>query len=267
MLNTTAIEIFAKAMNMSEAEMFKQMEQGKILAEDVLPKVAKEYARVARQNGALESAQQKVNSQFQRFLNALTMAKVNFFEGGFGEGMAKSFNIMAEFLKTTDVRAFGAAFGGMISGITYGLDVLLSPVKVLINAFSMLFGTDGAKMAGYALGVGLLVMKVAALAKATMFLVTASRALAITPLGLAITAIGLGATYALSKTMTPAEVAKPQERVSTNIAKQYAQPNRTASTVNVIVQPDGSEFGRAVTARIGEAKYQDKVNNLASLTA
>jgi hypothetical protein len=267
MLNTTAIEIFATAIGKSEAEMFKMMEQGKLLAEDVLPAVGREFSRVAKQNGALAAAQKKTNSEYQRFLNALAMAKIQFFEGGFGEGMTTAFKTMAEFLKTTDVRAFGAAFGGMIAGVTMGLDVLLSPVKVLINAFSMLFGTDGAKMAGYAIGVGLLVMKVAALARATMFLVAASRALAITPLGLAITAIGLGGAYALSKTMTPSEVVKPQERASSNIAKQYAQPNRTASTVNVIVQPDGSEFGRAVTARIGEAKYQDKVNNVSMLTA
>lgn len=168
MLNTIAIEIFANALGMSEAEMFKQMEMGKILAEDVLPLVGKEYSKVARANGALAKASEKVNSQLQRFLNALQEAKLAIFGGGFGQSMANIFKDMAAVI--TDmlpaIKTFGAFLGGALEGIYHSVKVLLVPFRILLNGLESMFGEKTAKILGMATGFFLVTRAVYAMAAA-----------------------------------------------------------------------------------------------------
>ena len=155
-------------MNMTEAEMFKQMELGKIMAEDVLPKVAKEYSRVANENGALEVAQEKVNSQLQRFLNALTQIKREMFTGGLGKGMADSFKLMANFLNENreEFKVFGQVIGTVVKNAAIAFGAILSPLTALIKSFNAMFGDRGAIIAGH-------ILSMMALAKAVSYVALA----------------------------------------------------------------------------------------------
>lgn len=259
MLNVIAVEIFATAMGMSEAAMFKQMEQGKLLAEDVLPKVAKEYARVARENGALEKAQEKVNSQYQRFLNALTDAKISFFEGGFGKSMASIFQTLAGVIRSVNWADFGALIGGSLQAITDAINVLTLPLRGLINLFGLMFGENGAKFVGYAAGLALVTTKILSMTRAVMLLVGASRALSVTPIGLGLTALALGGMVAMDKYMIQPAMANPVEKLANSTA------NRSSQQVNVVVRPDGSEFGRAVRANVASYDQEKNVQTVSSI--
>lgn len=260
-----SIEIFADAMGISEKEMFKQMDQGKILAQDVLPKVAKQYAKVARENGALGKATEKVNSHYQRFLSALTQAKVDFFEGGFGQQMAEVFKIMSQFLKTTDFRAMGALFGGMIRGMTEALNILLLPLKSMLNLFGLIFGEDGAKWAGYILGVSLLAGKVIMLANALGKLLVVARLLKATPVGLAMTGLAIAGGYAMDKYMFNTPTVQPNSKPANIIAQQHSYNTNSQQSINVAVIPDSGEFSKAVTAKIVGYKQDSKADMASQL--
>lgn len=258
------VGLFADALGMTEQEFFKAMESGKLLSKDVLPKLSKQMKIVANTNGALAQAMKSVNSEQQRFNTALALAKQEFFDGGFGQAMAETFKMMSTFLKTTDFKAFGALFGGTIQGMVDSLNILILPLKGLINLFGLFFGENASKWVGYALGVGLVALKVTALAKAVGMLVVASKALRATPIGLAITALALGAGYALDKTAFAEPKTAPMSKPANMMAQQYSMQS---SQQNMVVQvvPDSGEFSRAVTARIVSQKQADKVNTATQL--
>jgi hypothetical protein len=256
---------------MTEREFFKAMEAGQLMTSEVLPKLTKRMREVARENGALDKAMQSVNSEQQRFNTQLALAKKEFFDGGFGEAMAHTFRIMTEFLKTTDIKAFGAFFGGVIRGVADSLQLLTLPIKNAVNLMGMLFGESGSKWIGYGLGAAFLASKLYLVTKAMKAVVDISKLFGRTPIGFVITAAAaLGGSFLLDKYLTDqmapeaTQTMQPQ-KPSASIAQQYSQPNRTASTVNVIVQPDGSEFGRAVKATYAGERYAERTNTVAEL--
>jgi len=121
---------------MTEKEFFKAMEAGKLMSADVLPKLTKQMAKVARENGALEKAMQSVNSEQQRFYTSLTLAKKELFEGGFGEGMADLFGSLSISLTNMmpALRLFGGVMKGALAVVTSAVQIALSPFE----AFSAL---------------------------------------------------------------------------------------------------------------------------------
>lgn len=93
-----AVQIFARAMNVPVAQMFKMMENGEVLAQDVLPKVAKELERAAKAGGALEKQMRSSASAQARFVNAWERFLKTFFESGVDEDLAVMFNGLAKAL-------------------------------------------------------------------------------------------------------------------------------------------------------------------------
>lgn len=142
-----SVEIFAKAMGMTEAEMFKQMEAGKVLAEDVLPKVAKEYARAAREGGALDAAMKKNRSELNRLMNALTSIKNIIYTGGFGTGLNFAFTGMSNFLESTQdvAKVLGQVLKGALIGLTLPFEIL----GVFLDELSDLFGIANSDTLAY----------------------------------------------------------------------------------------------------------------------
>lgn len=83
-----SIQVFADALNISEKQLFDMMEKGTLLSKDVLPKVAKQFAKAARDGGALAEALQSVRVQQQRFFTSLQKKQNLIFKSGFGKGFA-----------------------------------------------------------------------------------------------------------------------------------------------------------------------------------
>lgn len=143
-------------MGKTESEMFKLMEQGKVMAADVMPAVAKEFARTAREGGALAAAQIKVNSEYQRFLNGLTMIKDEIFKGGFGEGMAMIFKQTSLMMKEMKPLAtfMGGALKGALTVVTGAFKLLAVPIDIVSNLLEGL----GSFWSGLVGGGGLLLL-------------------------------------------------------------------------------------------------------------
>ncbi|NCC05662.1 MAG: hypothetical protein EOM37_16850, partial [Proteobacteria bacterium] len=91
-----ALNLMAKAMGVSTAELNKMMEDGKLLADEALPKLTAEIERVygaAAETAALESAQAAVNRLSQEW----TEFKINLFDN---EAAVAGINAITSALKT-----------------------------------------------------------------------------------------------------------------------------------------------------------------------
>ena len=84
-----SIQVFSRALGVNEAQLFKMMERGELLASDVLPKVAEEFRRTAREGGAYEEALKSLRTQKGRFVTESQRAADTIFKSGFEEGLAE----------------------------------------------------------------------------------------------------------------------------------------------------------------------------------
>lgn len=114
-----AIQIFAKALNMSELEMFKLMEQGKLLAADTLPKVAKAMKEAANAGGALASKMDTARVAQGQFFTDLSLAQDRIFKGGYNKGIAAMFQSFTKSLEDSGMTMdqMGKAFGRIFTAI------------------------------------------------------------------------------------------------------------------------------------------------------
>ena len=248
---------------MSEQEMFKQMEMGQLLAEDVLPKVAKEYAKVARENGALDAAVNKVNSQYQRFLSALTRLKVELFEGGFGQAMGDTFGKLSEFINDnkSSLIAFGNIAVGIFQAIAAAVWTIVQPLALVGSLFTAAFGEDGAKIVGWALGVALLASKIKLLAMGLAalnipLLITSAKIIAIS------TAV-IGLTEAIAylttgKTISSRIADTYSGKAANQIAQQVGGRSSSSQTVNVVVEPNERGFNNLIAVHVKDSESNFK---------
>lgn len=91
-----AFQLMAKALGVTTAELNKMLEQGQVLAEDALPKLAAEISKMygaAAETAALESAQAAVN----RLSQAWTEFKINLFDN---KAAVNGINAITSALKT-----------------------------------------------------------------------------------------------------------------------------------------------------------------------
>lgn len=107
--------------NIGTKELFKLMEDGKLLAKDILPLVGKYMSEAAKKGGALDKmlksnqvAMQRLSMTWQNFQNVIFMS-------GFGEALTRTFNSLAFALKNNDgaAKAIGITLGGLIDGFMY----------------------------------------------------------------------------------------------------------------------------------------------------
>lgn len=129
------------------------MENGELLAADVLPKVAKEMKKVAAVG--LEDKLDTLRVAQGQFFNELQKAGDTIFQGGFAEGLKELFQTLNTFLKDNQktLKDFGVVFGFTFNAIEgfakTTLPIIAAFVGVLSNAIegiTNLFGDDSAKM-------------------------------------------------------------------------------------------------------------------------
>lgn len=132
----SAIPIFARAIGKSEAELFKLMEQGKLLAVDVLPKVAKEMKKVAATG--LEEKLKSTRVAQGRFFNELETAQNTIFKEGFGEGLGDLFNSMASQIQISD-----GALEGLGETFKLVFNVIRNITEMVIPIFNGLMWVIG----------------------------------------------------------------------------------------------------------------------------
>jgi len=121
-------------MNLSTEELFKQMEAGKLLSADVLPKVAKELRRTANSGGALEMRMKSMRVAQGRFFKQVESGADTIFTAGFDIGGGEMFNEMADEL---DQAASGMKGMGKVFNLVF--KVIGSASQFLIPILNSVF--------------------------------------------------------------------------------------------------------------------------------
>lgn len=125
------------------------MENGELLAADVLPKVAKEMKKVAAVG--LEDKLDTLRVAQGQFFNELQKAGDTIFKGGFAEGLKGLFFTLGEFLKENEhaLKSLGKVFGLVFNIVTIiakaflpVISVITSAIGVLSEALNTVFGDE-----------------------------------------------------------------------------------------------------------------------------
>jgi tape measure domain-containing protein len=155
------LSIFSRALGVTEKEFLKLMEQGKLMASEVLPLVTKEMHKAARANGALDQALKSVSvTQGQMITQSQKSADI-VFQSGFGEGLSNLFKTITDILKGLEpqLKKIGKMFKWLFDGIAYGLKVVEPFFKILLDNLHFLIGARllmGLRSLSVALGTAFL---------------------------------------------------------------------------------------------------------------
>lgn len=158
-----AIAAGAKAMSVTPKEFLKLMEQGKIAANEFLPKFATGLRDSANEGDAVNKALNTSSREIGRIGAAWEIAMSDMAQAGGEEGLVDLLKSIKTFITDNKVlfQAIGKILGGVYSFIAriidivgILLDVLTLPLKMLINAFTTdridEFGNKVKSLAGWA---------------------------------------------------------------------------------------------------------------------
>lgn len=93
-----AVQIFADALGKPVDQMFQMMQDGKLLAEDIIPKVSKKFEEMAKRGGALDRARENSLSAQNRFMNKWNEFLSSIFNAGLDKILSNVFDILAKIL-------------------------------------------------------------------------------------------------------------------------------------------------------------------------
>lgn len=97
-----AYQAAARAMGKTTEEFSKMMEDGELVAEDLLPKLSVELMKMANSGDQLEKAMNNTNSALNRFSNNMILANARFQEAGMDKGIRDLANSASDFLMRAD---------------------------------------------------------------------------------------------------------------------------------------------------------------------
>jgi len=129
---------------------FKAVESGSVKSKGVLPKFAEEMKRMSREGGALGAVLGKTRAEMTRFFNVLDEGKVEMFKGGMDSGLSYMFEKFTDSIETLKplAKALGGIFKGAISILTGAIKLALTPLEILTDVISTLWGALGADTFG-----------------------------------------------------------------------------------------------------------------------
>ncbi|HGM5608791.1 tape measure protein [Serratia sp. IR-2025] len=166
-----AVDVFVKALqktqnnvNLTTKDLFKMMEEGKLMSKDILPAVADEFKALARNGGALDRAVNSNRASFQRLKTAMQASMGEFFDGGFGSALTNAFDTISAALNNNadSFKFWGDLAGNVIDGATDAFAYLYDTIVFVASVGGhyleqMGISFEGLKgwgeMAAYALGV------------------------------------------------------------------------------------------------------------------
>ncbi len=136
------MQLFSRALNVSEQELFKMMEQGQLVSSEVLPKVAKEFRKAATEGGAYALALQGLRVKEGQFMTGMQRAGKTIFNSGFEEGLSNLYGTLSEIFENSgpQLKKLGKIFGDVFNAIATGLKVLEPVMKFAIDNFYTLLG-------------------------------------------------------------------------------------------------------------------------------
>lgn len=133
-----AIGMFAKAVTGSSentAELWKMMEEGRVISSEVLPKVADLMLQQANSGDAMKKSMETSTVAQARFTNAWNDFIKKIFKGGGDKGLASLFNTGAIAIET-----LGNVITRIILPALNALAAVLGPVLTMFNEFVQVVG-------------------------------------------------------------------------------------------------------------------------------
>ncbi len=94
-----AIDIAAKSMDMTSKEFIKLVETGNVVAQDFLPKFAKELRKTVRENGSLVAGMDKLEAKQQRMITTLKLLVDKVFQGRGAQAIGNLFQKISKFVE------------------------------------------------------------------------------------------------------------------------------------------------------------------------
>lgn len=168
-----SVGLFVKALNdmkgvtnLTEKDLFKLMEDGKLFSKDILPHVAKQMKEAARNGGALDKAMKSNRASWQRLNTSMQNAMNVFFTSGFGNSLTNAFDSISAAIDGSGgaFEMFGHIAGKIVEGATDAFtelhDTVIFTFRV-IEYYAAKMGISGdqlkawGEMAAYAAGVAL----------------------------------------------------------------------------------------------------------------
>ncbi|HFS8110770.1 TPA: tape measure protein [Enterobacter asburiae] len=168
-----SVGLFVKALNdmkgvtnLTEKDLFKLMEDGKLFSKDILPHVAKQMKEAARNGGALDKAMKSNRASWQRLNTSMQNAMNVFFSSGFGNELTNAFDSISAAIDGSGgaFEMFGHIAGKIVEGATDAFtelhDTVIFTFRV-IEYYAAKMGISGeqlkawGEMAAYAAGVAL----------------------------------------------------------------------------------------------------------------
>ena len=168
-----SVGLFVKALNdmkgvtnLTEKDLFKLMEDGKLFSKDILPHVAKQMKEAARNGGALDKAMKSNRASWQRLNTSMQNAMNVFFTSGFGNELTNAFDSISAAIDGSGgaFEMFGHIAGKIVEGATDAFTELHDTVILtfrIIEYYAAKMGISGeqlkawGEMAAYAAGVAL----------------------------------------------------------------------------------------------------------------
>ena len=168
-----SVGLFVKALNdmkgvtnLTEKDLFKLMEDGKLFSKDILPHVAKQMKAAARNGGALDKAMKSNRASWQRLNTSMQNAMNVFFTSGFGNELTNAFDSISAAIDGSGgaFEMFGHIAEKIVEGATDAFTELADFVTLtfrIIEYYAAKMGISGeqlkacGEMAAYAAGVAL----------------------------------------------------------------------------------------------------------------
>lgn len=137
-----AFNLAAKSMGMTTQEMNKALEQGQVLAKDLLPKITPMISEMANANGALATQLESARTAENRFIADASKAGDKLFRSGFEGGLKNLYGTLSEIFEDSgpQLEKLGRIFGDVFNAIAKGLKVLEPVMKFAIDNFYTLVG-------------------------------------------------------------------------------------------------------------------------------
>lgn len=189
-----AMNLAAKAMGVTTAELFRMVKAGEVTAKELLPKLAEELHKAF--GPGLAAAINGTQAQLNRFHNAVVQLRLDFAKG-FMEGFLRSMGDLRKAMGAEDVRAaaqqLGESVGRALKAAAEGAVTLARNLRELRDALVLLgvayYGIKLGAWAGTFETTGAAVASLATLFR-TLWAVMASN-----PVGLVIAAVAAAGLY------------------------------------------------------------------------
>ena len=127
---------------MTTQEMNKALEQGQVLAKDLLPKITPMISEMANANGALATQLESARTAENRFIADASKAGDKLFRSGFEGGLKNLYETMSTMFENSEpqLKKLGKIFGDVFNAIAKGLEILEPIMKLAIDNFYTLVG-------------------------------------------------------------------------------------------------------------------------------